>query len=226
MKRFMKPVLIAVAIFSVAASSANAATIIDFLTGLAGAGGTVTTGANITGSGIFIDAISITGAPFNGGASVSYDVEGAGACLDLAGGCGLLNFNQSLNTISIVGSIPALGILAPITLLSGDLSGGVGVSVDPLTGTTNIVNASGVDTKAAQLLSALGLASATPFGFFGFTTAFAVGGQVINTDITNTESGGGGGQPQTPVPEPSSLLLFGTGLAVLARLRRRYSNKG
>ncbi len=227
MKRFMKSVLIAAAIVAVATGLANATTFIDFLTGFGGPGGTISIGTNVTGSGIFVDAVTILGAPLNNGV---FDVEGAGVCGDAVGGCGLLSFDKNLNTISIVGSIPALGILAPVNLLSGDLSGGVNVQVN--NGVNGGITASGIDTKARELLLAIGLDAATQFGFFGFETAFNSLGQgspytAIGTDITNASTTGGGGFGETPtVPEPGSLMLFGTGLVGLAsRLRRRYSTK-
>jgi hypothetical protein len=46
----------------------------------------------------------------------------------------------------------------------------------------------------------------------------------INTDVLSDTSGGGGDQGggQTLVPEPTTLVLFGTGLALVStRLRRR-----
>src|SRR5262245_3946522 len=98
MRSVVKAVLVAVAALAVSASAANAATIIDFGTGFGGAGGTINIGANITGSGIFIDTVTIIGAPVNNGV---YDVEGAGVCGDAVGGCGLLSFDKNLNTISL-----------------------------------------------------------------------------------------------------------------------------
>src|ERR1044071_7103490 len=224
MKSFVKTLLAGAAVVALSAGSANAATVIDFGTGFGGAGGTVNIGANVTGSGIFIDTVTIVGAPVNNGL---FDVEGAGVCGDAVGGCGLLSFDKNLNTITLVGSIPALGILAPINLLSGDLSGGVTVAIND--GFTGAITASGHDTKGRELLLAIGMDPATQFTYFGFTGGFS-GGQgspytAISTDIINTSTGGGT-SGQNLVPEPGSLVLFGTGLfGAATRLRRRYSTK-
>src|SRR5262245_21210189 len=122
MKGLANALLAGVAAVALSAGSANAATILDFSTGFAGAGGTVTIGANVTGSGILIDTLTIVGAPTNHGV---YDVNCSAACLSgLSGVCGILSFDKDLGTVTLVGTVPGLGILAPVNLLSGDISGG------------------------------------------------------------------------------------------------------
>jgi len=198
-------------------AGAASALVIDFSTGGGGAGGTVNTGGgNVTGSGIFINDVTITGAPVNNGV---FNVDGAGVCADAIGGCGLLSFDRNANTISIVGSIPAQpGWIGPAislqALLSGNLSGGVTVDVlGP-----GSITASGQDTKSRELLIALGLDPTTPFAFFGFVLTFNNAQGVptaISTDIRNTA-----------VPEPGSLALLGTGItAVAMSVRRRFGKK-
>jgi len=224
MKRSLSIVVITAAMVAgVGASSARASTVIDFGTGFGGAGGTVNIGADITGSGIFIDTVTIIGAPVNNGV---FDVEGAGVCGDAVGGCGLLSFDKNLNVITIVGSIPALGILAPVNLLSGDLSGGVNVLIN--NGVTGALTMSGNDAKAAQLLVAIGLNPLQQFHFFEFETAVNGTGQgspytAIATDVTNTSCGGPNDSPCPNVPEPATLLLLSTGVLGLARARRKIS---
>ncbi len=161
---------------------------IDFGTGLAGIGGAFNLlgGGNASGSEVPIGVMTVSGdAGYNGVYGVT------GSC---AGGSGCLAFDTSTSTISIDGTVN--GVTG--TLLSGSIASFVLFPGIPA------LQASGPDTKNAELLTALGILGGQHFNYFGFTIATnatpGAGYEVISTDIKNS----------TVTPEPVSMLLMGT----------------
>lgn len=166
MDMYIRTALLSTLLFFAGIKVSSAAIVIDFSTGLAGTGGTITeSSGDVVGSDILIGALTVDGTPSMDGVYVTD---------------ALLNFDTSIDMIEIVGDIPSLGITSE-TLLSGSFidftytSGGFFESFE----------ASGPDSKSDLLLSELGVPTTLEFLFYGFSIE-SLNGTVISTDIVNT----------------------------------------
>src|SRR5690242_3297071 len=96
-KRFVAVVLFVLAFMmaGVSAFAQGETVVLDFSTGLAGAGGTITvSGGQATGSGIPVDFLTVAGVLGNPPGGLSYNVDGLGpATATSTGTTGLLDFS-------------------------------------------------------------------------------------------------------------------------------------
>jgi hypothetical protein len=187
-------------------------------------GGTVSydgLGGAALGDTILLQSIQGLGTPLNDGMTL----DCVGCALNFTTGANLTegptlwNFGPG-GTITVTGAVPALGIPAGTTLLSGTFSG----TPNEITGGDGfgLFAAVGTDSKDETLAAFFGL---DPTGFtFGTTniqTATTVGangsftGTVVNADLNNTQA--------AAVPSPMTGLLLGLGMLVLGlpSVRRR-----
>ena len=172
--------------------NAAAVVVIDFQTGAAGAGGTLTetVGGDVIGDNINISLMILDGTTASDG---SYLADAK------------MNFDTAANTITIFGTVDPFVAVAT-ELLSGSFDS-FSYSV---VGGNEFFTASGPDVKSCALLCEIGVDSATPFEFFGISIE-SVNGTVISTDIVNT----------AVVPVPPALWLFGSGLLGLVGMARK-----
>ena len=203
-----------------ATGQAQAAPIIEFSTGSAGQGGTITwDGTNLKGSDIPIGAVTISGAPSNNGTflvtegHLYFDTGSANVTIqDLYTNVG--------HNIAIVGCVPQLGYDFPSCGVFGNLMLGTIHGWNESLASQGLLAAFG-ESFVGNLSVAMGLspeAGSAAWRLGGFSlaaTALNAGepGTVSETSITNL----------SVIPEPGTMILLGTGLLVAFHRRKRQS---
>jgi hypothetical protein len=215
MTRSLKNMFIGIAVaaaLAFAPSVASALALIDFGTGDAGFGGTITltAGGNVLGTAIPLESLATSGTTPSG----TFDLSGPlafGNDASDTNGAASFNFDTTAKTFTVFGGVPSLGIISNQTLLTGTISS---FSYSIL-GNVLQLSVNGTDTKSVDLLTALGIPTDAKFAFASFELA------AVTTGAANTYTATSVDILNQQVAEPFTMLLLGTGLLGLAVLRKK-----
>jgi hypothetical protein len=158
------------------------------------------------GTDIILDTIYANDVPVNSGVNLNI-VDGR------------LNFSTETNVFSIIGSLPALGITTPQVLLEGNLGSPWGWEIQPITevDTYSHFVGFGIDAKNPTLEAFYGFAGQE----WTFTTRVSAFGYIEESPLEVFQAS----VVNNPVPEPTTMLLFGAGLVGLAGFGRKKFKK-